>query len=66
MFGENAGNSIWYQFIELGDQKWVEFEHGKMLNQDPCLAKFSKKFQHQVPWGEEELKNTSEEGRVGK
>ena len=37
-----------------------------MLNRDPCLEKFSKKFQRQVPWGEEELKNTSEEGRVGK
>ena len=59
-------NSTWYRFIELRDQKWVEFKQGKMPIRDPRLEKFCKKFQHQTPWGVEELEDTSEEGKVGK
>ena len=33
---------------------------------DPCLAKLSEKFQNQAPRDEEESKDTSEEGKVGK
>ena len=59
-------NSTWYRFIELRDQKWVEFKQGKMPIRDPRLEKLSKKFQHQTPWGVEELEDTSEEGKMGK
>ena len=37
-----------------------------MPTRDPCLVKFSTKFQNQAPQEEDELKNTSEEGKVGK
>ena len=34
----------WYQFIEFQDQKWVEFEQGKMPSRDSILGTFSLKF----------------------
>ena len=56
----------WYRFIELKDQKWVEFELGKMSSRDLILQSFSLNFQNQAPWGEDELKDMSEEGEMRK
>ena len=71
---DNGGNileempvkSTWYRFTELRDKKWMEFEKGKMPSREPSLETFSAKFQNQAPWKEDELKNTSEERKVGK
>ena len=55
-----------YRNIELQDKQWVEFEQDKMPSRDSILDTFSKKFRNQTPWGEEELLDMSEEGKVGK
>ena len=44
----------------------MEFEKGKMPSREPSLETFSTKFQNQAPWKEDELKDTSEERKVGK
>ena len=58
-------NATWYRFIELRDQKWVEFERRKTTSRKPILAKFSNKLQKLTPWGTEDLMDTSEGGKVG-
>ena len=37
-----------------------------MPSRDPILETFSSKFQNQVLWGEDEVNDTLEEGKVGK
>ena len=56
----------WYRIVKIQDKQWVEFEQDKMQPRDSILNTFSRKFRNQTPWGDEELLDMSEEGKVGK
>ena len=53
-----------YRFVEFQNQKWMKCERGKIPTRDLNLPKFSKKLQNQAPWGSDDLKDTSEEGKL--